>query len=182
MDSSRHRPVNRPTDGLPSMLRALPLAHRYSSGKSGRAPGAVDTNHGNSERTETRDGSFLHGEKNPDASLKNKEPHVAHEAATVSSSSEKSGVAASLLEWSNIQSHILTGAGRLNDLYRAPRFPFAEDELPHHHLVKQTTCKAFVAWRQEVRMHEFWKAFRLRSAWMMARDRHQLSVDDCTIP
>lgn len=170
MDSSRRRSVNRPTDGLPSMLRALPLAHRYSSGKGGRAPGAIDTNHGSLERTETRDGSFLHEQKNPDTSLNGKEPHDAHEVATASPSSEKSGAIASLLEWSNIQSHILTGAGRLNDLYRAPRFPFTEDELPHHHLAKKTTCTAFVAWRQEVRRHGFWRASRLRNAWVITID------------
>ncbi|CAN0035317.1 unnamed protein product, partial [Choristocarpus tenellus] len=52
-------------------------------------------------------------------------------------------------DWAAKQSHILTGGGRLNVLYRSPAFPFTENELPHHHKMEGTTWEAFREWRLE---------------------------------
>ncbi|CAM9996574.1 unnamed protein product, partial [Discosporangium mesarthrocarpum] len=52
-------------------------------------------------------------------------------------------------DWSAKQGRILTGGGRLNELYQPPHFPFCEDELPQYHKLNQTTWEAFRAWRSE---------------------------------
>ena len=52
----------------------------------------------------------------------------------------------SLLNWSDKQSHILTGGGVSSRWYRAPRFPFSEEELPHFHKARGDTHEAFAAW------------------------------------
>ena len=50
--------------------------------------------------------------------------------------------------WSSLQSRILTGGGQAETLYTAERgFPFSASELPHHHLMANTTMVAFNAWR-----------------------------------
>jgi hypothetical protein len=41
----------------------------------------------------------------------------------------------SFMDWSSIQGSILTGGGRLEELFQAPRFPWRPDELPHYHKV-----------------------------------------------
>lgn len=43
---------------------------------------------------------------------------------------------AALLDWSAKQGRILTGDGRLNELYQPPRHVFFPDELPHHYLAR----------------------------------------------
>jgi hypothetical protein len=40
-----------------------------------------------------------------------------------------------IMDWSALQGTILTGGGRLLELYNYPQFPFREDELPHYHKV-----------------------------------------------
>lgn len=62
----------------------------------------------------------------------------------------------SLLGWSDKQAHILSGAGRSNDLYRAPLFPFQEDELPHYHKSRGSTHEVFQRWRQQVWGDDRW--------------------------
>ena len=47
---------------------------------------------------------------------------------------------ASLMGWTDKQGHILTGGGSTEKWYRSPRFPFSEQELPHHHLVRRPRC------------------------------------------
>ena len=54
-----------------------------------------------------------------------------------------------LLQWSDKQSHILTGGGTLSRWYRAPRFPFSKEELPHFHKARGDTHEAFSAWLRQ---------------------------------
>lgn len=42
----------------------------------------------------------------------------------------------SAMDWSSIQGSILTGGGRLEELYQPPLFPWRPDELPHYHKVR----------------------------------------------
>ncbi|KAG8468064.1 hypothetical protein KFE25_007116 [Diacronema lutheri] len=52
-----------------------------------------------------------------------------------------------VLGWSAKQARILTGGGRAEQLYSAERgFPFAPDELPHHHMLNGTTHALFREW------------------------------------
>ena len=39
------------------------------------------------------------------------------------------------MDWSAIQGSILTGGGRLEELFQPPLFPWRPDELPHYHKV-----------------------------------------------
>ncbi|CAM9957572.1 unnamed protein product [Pylaiella littoralis] len=55
----------------------------------------------------------------------------------------------SLLNWSEKQSHILTGGGVSSRCYRAPRFPFSNDELPHFHKANGSTHEAFALWHRQ---------------------------------
>ena len=43
------------------------------------------------------------------------------------------------MDWSSIQGSILTGGGRLEELYQPPLFPWRPDELPHYHKVCNET-------------------------------------------
>ena len=45
-----------------------------------------------------------------------------------------------VMDWSSIQGSILTGGGRLEELFQAPRFPWRPDELPHYHKVHRQKC------------------------------------------
>lgn len=65
---------------------------------------------------------------------------------------------ASLLNWSDKQSHILTGGGVSSRWYRAPRFPFSEEELPHFHKARGDTHEAFAAW---LRQASLWRLGRV---------------------
>eukprot|EP00903_Cladosiphon_okamuranus_P013418 g12500.t2 len=56
---------------------------------------------------------------------------------------ESSEAAASLLKWSDKQSHILTGGGV------SSRLSFSEDELPHFHKARGSTHAAFALWHRQ---------------------------------
>eukprot|EP00035_Acanthoeca_spectabilis_P000920 m.76279 g.76279 ORF g.76279 m.76279 type:complete len:349 (+) comp10513_c0_seq2:45-1091(+) len=57
--------------------------------------------------------------------------------------------------WSDKQGRILTGDGQITQLYTPERgFPFADEELPHHHLRNKTTTPAFRQWRKDGRTNE----------------------------
>lgn len=52
-----------------------------------------------------------------------------------------------LLDWTSKQGRILTANGRASEFYTSERgFSFQEDELPHHHLLSNTTHSAFSSW------------------------------------
>lgn len=74
-------------------------------------------------------------------------------ATTTSITTRSTSVAmleSTLLGWSERQSHILSGAGRSNDLYRKPLFPFSEEELPHYHKARGSSHEVFREWRRQV--------------------------------
>ena len=48
----------------------------------------------------------------------------------------------SAMDWSSIQGSILTGGGRLEELYQPPLFPWRPDELPHYHKVSRNHNRA----------------------------------------
>lgn len=52
-----------------------------------------------------------------------------------------------LLDWTSKQGRILTAGGRASEFYTSERgFSFQETELPHHHLLSDTTHSAFSSW------------------------------------
>lgn len=55
-----------------------------------------------------------------------------------------------LLAWTDKQGHILTGGGVSSKWYKAPRFPFSEDELPHFHKARGSTREVFAEWVRQV--------------------------------
>jgi len=45
--------------------------------------------------------------------------------------------------------NILTGGGRLEALYKAPDFPWTEEQLPHYHKLRGDTHEVFAQWKKE---------------------------------
>uniref|UniRef100_A0A7S0E054 Uncharacterized protein n=1 Tax=Hanusia phi TaxID=3032 RepID=A0A7S0E054_9CRYP len=58
------------------------------------------------------------------------------------------------MEWSREQGAMVSGGGRIERLYDAPRFPWQEEELPHFHKVRGSTHADFGKWKKERRTHE----------------------------
>eukprot|EP00294_Goniomonas_avonlea_P016420 CAMPEP_0114555278 /NCGR_PEP_ID=MMETSP0114-20121206/8664_1 /TAXON_ID=31324 /ORGANISM="Goniomonas sp, Strain m" /LENGTH=341 /DNA_ID=CAMNT_0001740393 /DNA_START=25 /DNA_END=1051 /DNA_ORIENTATION=+ len=54
-----------------------------------------------------------------------------------------------LLGWGSKQGHIVTGGGRLNDLFVPNRDYNHPVDLPHHHKMSGTTWEAFAQWLRE---------------------------------
>eukprot|EP00040_Diaphanoeca_grandis_P015156 m.77129 g.77129 ORF g.77129 m.77129 type:complete len:399 (+) comp24981_c0_seq2:123-1319(+) len=57
-------------------------------------------------------------------------------------------------DWSAKQGRILSGDNRIADLYKAPKFPFDEAELPHFHLLKRKTHQVFREWNASGKSNE----------------------------
>jgi hypothetical protein len=55
------------------------------------------------------------------------------------------------MDWSARQGDILTGGGRLVELYNAPAFPWREDELPHYYKLRDETHETFARWKAQGR-------------------------------
>ncbi|CAM9461977.1 unnamed protein product [Ectocarpus fasciculatus] len=70
-------------------------------------------------------------------------------AAAVDATMTAAASSSSLLNWSDKQSHILTGGGVSSKWYRGPRFPFSQEELPHFHKARGTTHEAFALWHNQ---------------------------------
>ncbi len=67
-----------------------------------------------------------------------------------STTSLKSSEDLSLLNWNLIQSHILTGGGKL-DRFSVPDTDFLKNDLPHYHLTNKSTRKQFKLWKKDQR-------------------------------
>eukprot|EP01083_Nonionella_stella_P145106 454068_1 len=55
-----------------------------------------------------------------------------------------------LMEWTSKQGRILTANGKAASYYTAARgFPYIDADLPHHHLMNNSTTDTFLAWAKE---------------------------------
>ena len=75
------------------------------------------------------------------------------------------------MNWSLIQSSILTGGGRLEAIYQAPRFPWRPEELPHHHKVAVPTNRETIfVMLENISLFDFLAALA-QSAWFRFHPR-----------